>query len=91
MNFIELYVIFFVISLLLLIIEVIMGMTLGVALAGSITFFILALLELIGLFNGLNSYLIVGSILFIVFTTLVVMYFRKSYETKSNDTDINEY
>jgi ABC-type lipoprotein release transport system permease subunit len=91
MNFIELYVIFFVTSLLLLIIEVILGMTLGVALAGSITFFTLAVLELIGVLNGLNSYLIVGSILFIVFTTLVLMYFRKSYANNSNDADVNEY
>ena len=91
MNFIELYVIFFVTSLLLLIIEVIMGMTLGVALAGSITFFTLAILELIGVFNGLNSYLIIGSILFVVFTTLVLMYFRKSYANNRNDADVNEY
>ena len=91
MNFIELYVIFFVISLLLLILEVILGMTLGVALAGSITFFILAILELIGVFNGVNSYLIVGSILFIISTTLVLMYFRKSHARKGNGVDVNEY
>ncbi len=91
MNFIELYVIFFVTSLLLLIIEVILGMTLGVALAGSITFCILAVLELIGVLNGINSYLIVGSILFIIFTALVLMYFRKSHAKKGNDGDVNEY
>lgn len=91
MNFIELYVIFFVTSLLLLILEVILGMTLGVALAGSITFFILAILELIGVFNGINSYLIVGSILFITSTALVLMFFRKSNARKENDVDVNEY
>ena len=91
MSFIELYVIFFVASLLLLILEVILGMTLGVALAGSITFFSLAVLELIGVFNGLNSYLIVGSILFIAFTALILIYFRKSYANKKNAIDVNEY
>ena len=55
MNFIELYVIFFSIALLLLVIEVMMGMALGIALAGSLAFFTLAILEVIGLLNGLNS------------------------------------
>ena len=73
MNFIELYVIFFLIALLLLVVEVMMGMTLGIALAGSLAFFTLAFLELIGVLKGLNSYLITGSIVFIVYLILVVL------------------
>ena len=91
MNFIELYVIFFSIALLLLVIEVMMGMALGIALAGSLAFFTLAILELIGLLNGLNSYLITGSIVFIVYVILVLRFFKKSIFNKNEARDINDY
>ena len=82
MNFIELYVIFFSIALLLLVIEVMMGMALGIALAGSLAFFTLAILELIGLLNGLNSYLITGSITFVVYVFLILRFFKKKLWNK---------
>jgi hypothetical protein len=91
MNFIELYVIFFLIALLLLVVEVMMGMTLGIALAGSLAFFTLAILELIGLLHGLNSYLITGSIVFIVYVILVLRFFKKSFLNKTERKDINDY
>ena len=91
MNLIELYVFFFVASLLLLVIEVIMGMTLGVALAGSFAFFTLAILELIGILSGLNSYLITGAVFFIFYLILILVYFRKSYKNKKENQDVNEY
>lgn len=91
MNFIELYVIFFLIALLLLVVEVMMGMTLGIALAGSLAFFTLAFLELIGVLKGLNSYLITGSIVFIVYVILVLRFFKKSIFNKNEARDINDY
>ena len=91
MNFIELYVIFFSLALLLLVIEVMMGMALGIALAGSLAFFTLAILELIGILKGLNSYLISGSIVFIVYVILVLRFFKKSIFNKNEARDINDY
>ena len=91
MNFIELYVIFFSVALLLLVVEVMMGMTLGIALAGSLAFFTLAILELIGILKGLNSYLITGSIVFIIYVILVLRFFKKSIFNKNEARDINDY
>ena len=91
MNFIELYVIFFSITLLLLVIEVMMGMALGIALAGSLAFFTLAILELIGLLNGLNSYLITGSITFVVYVFLILRFFKKKLWDKNGAKDVNDY
>lgn len=91
MNFIELYVIFLVIALLLLVVEVVMGMTLGIALAGSLAFFTLAALELIGLLSGLNNYLIIGSIVFVVYAILILRFFRHSFLNKNEARDINDY
>ena len=91
MNFIELYVIFFLIALLLLVVEVMMGMTLGIALAGSLAFFTLAILELIGILKGLNSYLITGSIVFIVYVILILRFFKKSIFNKTEVRDVNDY
>ena len=91
MNFIELYVIFFSIALLLLVVEVVMGMTLGIALAGSLAFFTLAILELIGLLNGLNSYLITGSITFVVYVFLILRFFKKKVWDKNGAKDVNDY
>ena len=91
MNFIELYVIFFSIALLLLVIEVMMGMALGIALAGSLAFFTLAILELIGLLNGLNSYLITGSITFVVYVFLILRFFKKKLWDNNGAKDVNDY
>jgi len=91
MNFLELYVIFFSIALLLLVVEVMMGMTLGIALAGSLAFFTLAILELIGLLHGLNSYLITGSVVFVVYVFLILRIFKKSVFNKNGASDINDY
>lgn len=91
MNFIELYVIFFVMALLLLVVEVVMGMTLGIALAGSLAFLTLAVLELIGLLSGLNNYLIIGSIVFVVYAILILRFFRHSFMNKTSARDINDY
>ena len=80
-----------VIALLLLVVEVVMGMTLGIALAGSLAFFTLAVLEVIGLLSGLNNYLIIGSILFVVYAFLVLRFFRHSFLNKNEVKDINDY
>ena len=50
----DLYVIFFIVSALLLVIEVMLGMTLGIALSGAITFLLLGVIEWFGLIHGLN-------------------------------------
>ena len=91
MNFIELYVIFFLIALLLLVVEVMMGMTLGIALAGSLAFFTLAIFELIGILKGLNSYLITGSITFVVYVFLILRFFKKKLWDKNGAKDVNDY
>ena len=91
MNLLELYVIFLVIALLLLVVEVIMGMTLGIALAASMAFFTLALLELIGIMSGLNSYLIIGTIAFVLYAILILKYFKHSFFSKKGEKDINDY
>ena len=91
MNFLDLYVIFFSIALLLLVVEVMMGMTLGIALAGSLAFFTLAILELIGLLHGLNSYLITGSVVFVVYVFLILRIFKKLVFNKNGASDINDY
>ena len=91
MNFIELYVIFFSLALLLLVIEVMMGMALGIALAGSLAFFTLAILELIGILKGLNSYLITGSLAFVVYVFLILRFFKKTLWNENGEKDINDY
>ena len=91
MSLIELYVIFFSIALLLLVIEVMMGMALGISLAGSLAFFTLGILELIGLLNGLNSYLITGSITFVVYVFLILRFFKKKLWDKNGAKDVNDY
>ena len=91
MNFLDLYVIFFLIALLLLVVEVWVGMALGIALAGSLAFFTLAILELIGILHGLNSYLIIGSIFFILYVFLILRFFKKSLFNKNETKDINDY
>ena len=91
MYLIELYVIFFSIALLLLVVEVLMGMALGIALAGSLAFFTLAILELIGLLNGLNSYLITGSITFVVYVFLILRFFKKKLWDRNGAKDVNDY
>lgn len=91
MSFLDLHVVFFCIAIGLLILEVILGMTLGIALAGSITFFVLGLLEWIQLLHGLNYYLVVGAITFIISTFFVLRYFKNSMTKSSTQQDVNDY
>jgi hypothetical protein len=56
-----------------------------------LAFFTLAILELIGILKGLNSYLITGSIVFIVYVILVLRFFKKSIFNKNEARDINDY
>ena len=91
MSFFELHVVFFLISLALLIVEVVLGMVLGVALSGAITFFILGLLTWMGLIGGLDNYLIVGVIVFVIATTVVLKYFRNRVRSSEAVRDINDY
>jgi len=91
MNFLDLYVIFFSIALLLLVVEVWMGMALGIVLAGSLAFFTLAILELMGILHGLNSYLITGSMTFALYVFLILRFFKKSILDKNETKDVNDY
>ena len=91
MNFIDLHVVFFLIGLALLIVEVVLGMVLGVALSGAITFFILGLLTWMDLIGGLNNYLIVGVIVFVIATTVVLKYFRNRVRSSEAVRDVNDY
>ena len=91
MSFIDLHVVFLLIGLLLLVVEVVMGMTLGIALSGAITFFILGLVTWMNLVSGLNDYLIVGVIIFVITTVLVLRYFRPKVQKTQNARDVNDY
>ena len=91
MSFIDLHVVFLLIGLLLLVVEVVMGMTLGIALSGAITFFILGLVTWMNLVSGLNDYLIVGVIIFMITTVLVLRYFRSRVQKKQSARDVNDY
>ena len=91
MSFFELHVVFFLIGLALLIVEVVLGMVLGVALSGAITFFILGLLTWMGLIGGLDNYLIIGVIVFVIATTVVLKYFRNRVRSSEAVRDINDY
>ena len=91
MNFIDLHVVFFLIGLALLIVEVVLGMVLGVALSGAITFFILGLLTWMDLIGGLDNYLIVGVIVFVIATTVVLKYFRNRVRSSEAVRDVNDY
>jgi membrane protein implicated in regulation of membrane protease activity len=90
-SFIDLHVVFLLIGLLLLVVEVVMGMTLGIALSGAITFFILGLVTWMNLVSGLNDYLIVGVIIFMITTVLVLRYFRSRVQKKQSARDVNDY
>ena len=91
MSFFELHVVFFLIGLALLIVEVVLGMVLGVALSGAITFFILGLLTWMGLIGGLDNYLIIGVIVFVIATTVVLKHFRNRVRSSEAVRDINDY
>lgn len=91
MSFIDLHVVFLLIGLLLLVVEVVMGMTLGIALSGAITFFILGLVTWMNLVSGLNDYLIVGVIIFVITTVLVLRYFRSRVQKTQSARDVNDY
>ena len=91
MNFAEPYILFFCAAFLLLIIEVLLGMTLGVALAGAITFFILGILSLVKILSAFNHYLIAGSIIFFSSTFAVLVFFRKILSKKNEAKDVNDY
>ena len=87
----DLYVLFICIAVFLLIIEVILGMTLGIALSGSITFFALGFMEWLNLFHGLNNYLVVGAIIFLISTYFVLKFFRNSSRANVSQKDVNDY
>jgi membrane protein implicated in regulation of membrane protease activity len=90
-SFIELHVVFLLVGLLLLIVEVLLGMALGIALSGAITFFILGLLAWLNIFQGLNNYLIVGSVTFVVVTFFVLRYFKNKVRHARGGQDVNDY
>ena len=87
----ELYVIFYTVSLLLLILEVMLGMALGIALSGAITFLLLGILEWAGLLYGLNNYLIVGAVTFAIATFFVLRFFKNSVKKQTHTKDVNDY
>ena len=91
MSFAEPYILFLCVAFLLLIIEVLLGMTLGVALAGAITFFILGILSLMKILSAFNHYLIAGSIIFFSTTFAVLAIFRKIDPKKHEAQDVNDY
>ena len=87
----DLYVIFFIAALVLLIVEVIAGMTLGVFLSAAVTFFILGLIDATGLLKSLNAYLFTGATVFVVATFLTVKFLRGKLKSTVQSNDVNDY
>jgi hypothetical protein len=71
--------------------EVLWGMTLGVALAGAITLVALGILTRLGFLNTLNEHLGVGAVLFILSTISVLRLYRNRRRSPSTDDDVNQY
>jgi len=84
-------ILFLCAAFLLLIIEVLLGMTLGVALASAITFFILGILGLMKILSAFNHYLIAGSVIFLFSTLATLVFFRKIDPKKHEAKDVNDY
>lgn len=92
MSFIDLHVIFWVLGLLLLIVEVVFGMTLGIALSAAITFFILGLASWMGLITAFNNFLIIGAVIFLIATAGVLKYFKSRFRhAQEAQQDVNDY
>ena len=91
MSFIELHVVFLTLGLLLLVLEVLMGLTLGIALSGAITFFILGLASWMKLISGFNAYLVVGGLVFVVSTFFVLRFFKNRVRHSQDSRDVNDY
>ena len=90
-RFMELHVVFLLVGLILLMVEVYLGMTLGIALSGAITFFVLGLLAWMNLISSLNNFLIVGVIIFLVATFFMLRYFKNQIRQSASEQDVNDY
>lgn len=91
MGSIEIHILFFIASVLLLVIEVYLGMTTGIFLSGSITFLMLGIFKWIGILNEINHYLIVGSITFLIAIYFILKFFRNTVKNKQPENDVNDY
>jgi len=87
----ELHVVFLLAGLILLMVEVYLGMALGIALSGAITFFVLGLLAWMNLISSLNNFLIVGVIIFLATTFFVWKYFKNQMRQSASEQDVNDY
>jgi hypothetical protein len=88
MSLFTLYVLF---GIGLIGLELILGMTLGVALAGAITLVALGILTRLGFLHTLNEHLGIGAILFILSTISVLRLYRNKRRSPSTDDDVNQY
>jgi len=88
----DLYAVFFLIAIALLILEVTFGLTLGIALSGAISFLLLGTIELLEIPKILNHYLIAGITVFCLSTAIVLKKFKRATrEKKETKYDINDY
>ena len=87
----DLYLVFWIAAALLLVVEVLAGMTLGVALSGAISLVLLGGLNRLGVLEGMNSHLLVGALVFAVSTWWVLRYFRGRARQPEADKDVNDY
>ena len=87
----ELHVVFLLAGLILLMVEDYLGMALGIALSGAITFFVLGLLAWMNLISSLNNFLIVGVIIFLATTFFVWKYFKNQMRQSASEQDVNDY
>lgn len=90
-DVIELHVGFWLLGLLLLILEVVLGMTLGVALAGSITCFALGLVVWMNLISGMNGLLVFGTLVFVISTFGILRHFKNRVNKAPEVKDVNDY
>lgn len=87
----ELYVVYFLLAIILLIVEVIHGMALGVAFSASLTLGIMGFLTYLNLIRTVDQHLIAGAIIFFITTILVIKKYRTKTAPRNKSEDVNEY
>ena len=87
----DLYLVFWIAAVVLLVVEVLAGMTLGVALSAAISLFVLGILNSLGFLVGMNIHLLVGVLVFAASTWFVLKYFRGRARQSERDRDVNDY
>jgi uncharacterized membrane protein len=87
----DLYLIFLLLGIALIIIEVKMGFVSGFFLSGAISFSLLAILEYFNFLKDINNYLISGIASYFISLFLIIFFLKKGKKDEKHDIDINDY